>query len=140
MRMKGHAQHTSVLMLHLAQQLYDAQEELYDTEGGPVGGWTPLKDSTVEAKAAAGLDSRILHATLALRDALTGTTEHSLIRVDGGEVRIGTDLPYFRFHATGTSKMPKRQPAILDDVMRRNVMKGVQRWITTGKLDHRRLR
>lgn len=126
----------------LAMLIYEEQEDLYASAGAAVGGWAPLKEATIAAKLKAGLDPRILHATLSLRNAITGLDDESLIRVTDSELRIGTSIPYFRYHATGSKDgtLPKREPAIFDAVMKRNVTKSIQRWIMDGTLPTRALR
>src|SRR4051794_11741673 len=60
--------------------------------------WEPLAESTVLAKDAAGLDPRILHATLALRDSLTKPAAPGMFEVitDSG-LTFGTSIDYAIF-------------------------------------------
>lgn len=72
--------------------------------------WEPLAESTVAAKSAAGLDPRILHATLALRDSLTKPAAAGMVEVvSNRSLHFGTSIEYAPWLDKGTSSMPARK-------------------------------
>lgn len=82
--------------------------ELFDTEGR--GEWPELAQTTKERKAQMGYPAKILQATEALYDSLTGGGAGHVERITEYEVIYGTTIPWAGFHQTGTSKMPARPP------------------------------
>jgi phage gpG-like protein len=48
---------------------------------------------------------------------------------------MGTNVPYARYHQTGTHRMPRRQPVSLNEQMRRDMVKTLQRFCQTGSVD-----
>ena len=71
--------------------------------------WPPLAPATVERKAAAGLDPRILRATNALYRSLAEGGRGSVEEAGPGHVAFGTSLHYARFAEHGTKTAPKRE-------------------------------
>jgi phage gpG-like protein len=113
----------------------DAEGRQFDTQGADgSGGWAPLADSTVQRKARAGLDPRILHATGDLVASVTTDSGDNIgiSRKDG--LDFGTTLPYAGFHQTGTGRMPARPVVQLPERDRRQIMKVAQRYLVTGKV------
>lgn len=99
------------------------------------GGWAPLKPRTLARKAALGLDPRILHATLALRNSLTHRGDpHMIEEITADSLRWGSDLPYARAHQKGypPNNLPQRRPVELTETDRRSVVKTIQRYVMTG--------
>ena len=72
--------------------------------------WTCTCRSWMASKSAAGLDPRILHATLALRKSLTEHGGDNVEVVGNQGLTFGSSVPYGGFHKTGTANMPKRDP------------------------------
>jgi hypothetical protein len=70
--------------------------------------WPPLAAATKEAKAAQGLDPRILRATNDLYHSLTSTGAGSVAEEKPDELILGTSVPYARYADKGTSNEPKR--------------------------------
>lgn len=70
-------------------------------DNGP--GWAPLSPTTVQLKRAAGYSQpeKILYATGALYDSLTGFTEHSVYESTPEHLTVGTSLPYAKYHQQG---------------------------------------
>lgn len=113
--------------------------EQFESEGGRSGGWAALAPSTIEQKARKGLDPRILHATLAMRRALTPAAfvVHS---ADALEIRLGTWVPkYAMYHQYGTKRMPRRPIIETSDKDRREIVKIVQKAIV-GQMKARGVR
>lgn len=103
------------------------------------GGWAPLKQSTVDRKAAAGLDPRILHATLALYQSLTSSSDqHHVRRVTGDSLVVGTDLLYAGVHQNPvTSPLPQRRPVEFREQDRRAWIKALQSFLVNGTIELR---
>lgn len=111
------------------------EERQFASEGSYAsGGWAPLAQSTLTRKARLGLDMRILHATLRLRDSLTrqGAAD-SIRRITSDEVVLGTSVPYASFHQTGGERLPRRRPVELREADRRRWVKVIQRFLVTGQ-------
>lgn len=116
----------------IRDRLQTAAKRQFDTEGGyGSGGWPPLAESTIERKRAAGQSSRILIATGALRDSLAGRGTGHTERFSSHAMQWGSSIPYGRYHMTGTSRMPRREPLNIPEAERRNIMKELQEHIAT---------
>lgn len=124
----------------LADDFLLIEREQFDTEGGFASdGWKQLAAATVEYKAQAGLDPRILHATLAMRKSLTQRSHKDHVRkISRDEMFVGTKVktekgyPYPRAHQRGKG-VPRRRPVELRDVDRRVWVKALQTFVMTGE-------
>lgn len=118
------------------EDIRDAEEKQFATEGQyGSGGWAPLADSTIEAKAAAGYPTEILHRTLRLLRSLTDTSSPDNIAIpepDG--FTFGSEVEYGAFHQTGTVNMPQRRPIQFTEIDKVIWMKRIQRYILTGDI------
>lgn len=123
------------------QSFLDFETKQFDSQGQAGGQpWAPLKDSTVAAKAAAGLDPRILHATLRLRDSLTSASSSDHIYQRQGNAYyhrliMGSDVDYGKYHQSRSprpSGLPRRPPVSLPEDVKREWVKMLQRWIVYG--------
>lgn len=100
----------ALVLAEILQDMRRMETELFDTEGR--GEWAELAPSTIERKATEGYPSKILQATEALYDSLTGGlgaaghVEH----ITEDEILYGTTVPWAQYHQSGTSKMPARPP------------------------------
>lgn len=108
------------------------ERKQFDSQGAyGSGGWAALADSTRARKAGLGMDPRILRATGALFDAMTGHggAQIAIARHDGAD--FGTTLNYARFHqqGRGQKKRPVVQPPEYD---RRQIVRIVQRHLVDG--------
>jgi len=120
------------------ESLMELEEKQFGTQGRHAsGGWRPLAESTVLRKASAGLDPRILHATLALRKSLTVRSDpNMLIIMESDFFQFSSKLGYFPFHQLGSrdgEHPPQRRVIEFTKTARANVMKSVQRYVTTGE-------
>ncbi len=108
------------------------EREQFAGEGRYSGGWKPNAPSTTSRKRAKGLDLRILHETLRLRGSLTEETHPDHIyRVTQDEVLMGTRVPYAGVHQNPkTSPLPRRRPIEFSDLIRREIVKILQRHLT----------
>ena len=116
-----------------AQRLLSAQ---FESEGIALLGasWAPLAASTLAAKEAAGLDLRILHATLRLRDSLERTTADTVRRITSDSATVGTTVPYAGYHQTGTTRMPQRRIVAVRPQDRRRWRDAVLTWAVSGEV------
>lgn len=110
------------------------EEAEFESEGAYAGSpWAQLAASTVVAKERAGLDPRILHATLALRNSLTKSDDPEAIRIATPSMMVfGTTVPYGKYHQSGTSRMPRRRPVDLTEKNKAAIIRAMQFWITRG--------
>ena len=108
--------------------------ELFASEGSSSGHpWAALADSTVLYKSQQNLDPRILHATLDLRNSLVNPADSDAINlITDDSLTKGTNVDYAIFHRKGTAKMPKRDPADLNEIQKRGYVKTLQRWVVEG--------
>ena len=122
----------------LQQIADDMREQIADqfaTEGERgSGGWAPLQESTIAAKAAAGLDPHILQATGALMESLTGRGGDNIEEVSDDHLVLGSRVAYGKFHQKGTSKMPARKPVEFSELDRRGFVRTLQRFLVEGTL------
>jgi len=119
-----------------------AERRQFATEGGTYsGGWAPLKPTTVASKIAAGLDPRVLHATLRLRRSLTSelSADH-VFRMSFDEMFVGSSVPYGVHHQFGTKFMQRRRPVEFNDALRKRWVKIMQSWIMKAEVDDALLR
>lgn len=114
-----------------------AEEKLFESEGSSDGSaWAPLKDSTLEYKAAHNLDPRVLHATLSLRNSLTDPSDPGAVFEPTPEgAFMGSDVEYAIFHESAeprTSNLPRRPVVALTQDEKLQWLEILQRWIMTG--------
>lgn len=96
--------------------------------------WEPLAESTVASKSAMGLDPRILHATLALRDSLTKPAAAGMVEVvSDRSLHFGTSIDYAIWHDRGTSRMPQRKIIDFSQANLRAFSKEIQRYAVHGE-------
>lgn len=119
----------------LADDFLDVENQQFSSQGMFSGGWRPLAASTIERKRRAGLDLRILHATHAMRNALTHKgAKGGVRRIRADEMFVGVDVrskkgyPYPKAHQLGRG-VPKRRPVEFNEVIRKRWMKRLQRHI-----------
>lgn len=117
----------SPAMGSIIDALYDAARQQFDTQGAYGGTpWPANADTTVERKAREGLDPRILHATLDLRQSLTEEGGENIAIATHDGVVFGTTVPHAAF-------LRERYPMVrVPERERRNWVKIVQKWIIDG--------
>lgn len=119
----------------IAEDMRAQIAQQFESEGNRgSGGWAPLKETTVLAKAAAGLDPHILQATRSMMESLTHVGGNHIERITDSELLFGSKDPKGKFHQKGTSKMPARKPVDFTEVDRRNFVRTLQRYIVDGRL------
>lgn len=114
----------------VAEMMRVLEREKFDRQGP---GWEPLADTTVASKAAAGLDPRILHATLALRESLTEHGGDNIEIISDHGLTFGSSVAYGAFHKSGTSVMPKRDPMDFSVTNLRSFTREIQRYAVHGE-------
>lgn len=130
---------------HSIADLLEGSERRQFATGGRYAsaGWRALADSTKKAKARSSDPTvranaeKILEATGALMESLTADVEG----VEGGAVRIvdphqlifGTQIDYAKYHQRGRG-VPQRRVLEVRARDRREMVKRLQRWITTGRI------
>lgn len=93
----------------VASAIRSIEQELFASEGK--GNWPPLAASTVAKKG----HNRILVETEALKDSLTEQGDGAHFEIfQRNELIYGSSDPKAALHKAGTSKMPKRDPLIVD--------------------------
>lgn len=137
LRLTERAEDVKPAFEHIVDRIEGWERQQFETEGGRASsGWRPIKQSTIDAKRRAGLDTRILHATHALRDSLTNTYADGAIREIGKqELKYGTEVPYAGVHQRGRKDgtMPARKPLEFREDDRRQIVKDLQAWIVRGE-------
>jgi len=117
----------------------DAREQIseqFETEGERgSGGWEPLKEATIEAKAAAGLDPHVLQASQDLKESLTEKdNKWHIEEITDDSLLLGSKDWIGFLHQQGTSKMPARKPVDFTELDRRSYVRSLQRYIVEGVL------
>lgn len=113
--------------------LRKTSSEQFSSQGRYSGGWTPLAPATVAYKARNGLDPRILHATLRLRNSLTQKNARDHVyRATADEMFAGSRVPYGVHHQFGTERMPRRRPVELTEIVKQKILKILQAHLVSG--------
>ncbi len=134
LRMAGRTDDMSDGLREVGEYLQRAEGRQFASEGQyGSGGWAPLAASTIASKQRQGLDSRILHATGALRDSLAGEGTGALREVTRSQLIFGTTVPYARFHQLGQG-VPQRRPLEAPEGDRREMVRILQRAIVGSGL------
>ena len=119
----------------IAEDMREQIAEQFESEGKRgSGGWTPLKEATVLAKAAAGHDPHILQATRSMMESLTRVGGDHIEKITDSELLFGSKVSYGKFHQKGTSNLPARKPVDFSEVNRRGFVRTLQRYIVEGRL------
>tara|TARA_R100000742_G_C4208682_1_gene35681 strand:+ start:100 stop:621 length:522 start_codon:yes stop_codon:yes gene_type:complete len=100
----------------LFDELADAHVRNFQTDGGAVGGWAPLKRRYFNEKFAQGYGKSTLVREGTLKDALSRfrgrgseTAMHPTNAFWGIDVSKGSPISYAKFHQMGTRNMHERQ-------------------------------
>jgi phage gpG-like protein len=134
LRFSAYAGNAQPALEVIAGDMAEQIEEQFSSEGDRgSGGWAPLADTTIAAKAAAGLDPHILQATRGLMESLTGGANH-IREISDDSLVFGSSDPKGKFHQKGTSRMPARKPVDFTELDRRGFVRTLQRYIVEGVL------
>jgi phage gpG-like protein len=85
----------------------NAIQEAWDSGGEPVP-WPALSPAYAAWKQSAYPGKPIMRLTDRLYDSLTSQTSDTIWFVGPKSMQLGTRVPYFIYHQTGTNKMPAR--------------------------------
>lgn len=140
LRLGQHAGDCRPVFSSMADDIIALTKKQFDSQGSSgSGGWKPLKDATVAAKARhkPPLDPRILRATGALYKSLAirgASNQHLVMTKD--TLEFGSKLPYSAVHQKGSRSrnIPQRRPVELTKSNRLNLVKSLQRFIITGEV------
>jgi hypothetical protein len=103
--------------------ILSVNERRFETEG--FGTWDPLEDATIERKERLGLDARVLHESLRLRESLTDRDSPDMeVEISRDSLYMASLVPYGEIHRQGApgSNIPIRVPMELSS--------GHRSWIT----------
>ena len=121
-------------------EFWRIEREQFDSEGGKgaSGRWKELSTRYKAEKIKRyGAGKKILEATGALRESLTGDNEGSYYMAGKKEVAIGTVIPYGIYHQRGSDKLPQRKPIDLSEEQKRKltdvIHKSLVRELRTGR-------
>lgn len=128
-RFQDRAEDMSPALRQVADVMRDQFGTRFDREGP---GWAALAPATIAAKRRAGLSERILEATGAGRDSLTGSGGDNVEHVTADSLIFGSSVPYMKLHDTGTSRMPQRQIVDFSATDRREYVRILQRFLVEG--------
>jgi phage gpG-like protein len=121
--------------LAVGKDMFDAMEKQFDSQGSHAsGGWEELELSTLAAKSRKGQDPRILHATMDMRDSLTGPGGGNIFMADDESLIFGTQDVKAIFHQSGTVNMPQRRIMEFTELEKRGFVHTLQRFIVEGEL------
>lgn len=81
-----------------AEALLAAVDDVFEKEGP---GWAPLAPATIAARRGGGGGAKILQDTAVLINSIDAEQGADF-------VEVGTNVPYAKFHVTGTKNMPQR--------------------------------
>lgn len=122
----------------LALDLMGEIEKQFDTEGEHVGGkWAPLQPSTSAFKEQRGLDPRILHATLQLRNSLISEdAPGNVLAITPESMTFGTSVEYGKYHQSTKPRqvLPRRPFLDLSESFKVDAVRGLQHYLVTGEL------
>lgn len=135
LRLRDNAQDMTPAYDDVHQYLLRIQNLQFSTQGQFSGRWQPLAPSTVRSKAAAGLDPRILHATLRLRKSMTQANHPDHVyQVNPNGFTFESAVPYAVYHQRGApeNNLPKRRVVEFSETVKRRVMKILQEHLMSG--------
>lgn len=122
----------------IADDLREIETQQFATAGRrSSGGWKKLKEVTIAAKIAAGVNNGILQATYALRDSLTKKNDpHHVEDIEKDSLRFGSTDEKLPIHQKGSADgahPPQRRPLELTKLDRTNITKKLQRFMVEGR-------
>jgi phage gpG-like protein len=109
-------------MEKVAAEMMSIFDRIFSSEGRRGGGsWRQDSPEWLARKIQNGMDPRIMHASLALRNAFTTPeSSHQILRITRQSVTLGTDLPYA---AAADAERPIRKFTAQDRFMLRMIVR-----------------
>jgi phage gpG-like protein len=139
------ATHAEPAFLTMSKWLMKVERKQFETDGHfGSGGWAELKEATIEAKRRSpdptirGNAENILRATNALMKSLTEPSDENMLLLTGPAfLAFGSKLNYAGPHQHGSpsTNLPRRPPLDLRETHRRSMVKMLQSYIVTGKVE-----
>lgn len=131
LRFGEHASDARPVWDEIRKYLVAEEKKQFSSQGSHAsGGWAKLKQVTIDYKRRAGLDPKILHATLALRKSLTAVgAKGQMWESTPTHMVFGSALPYSKFHQKGTKNMAQRRPVELTTAARKHAVKLLQAFV-----------
>jgi phage gpG-like protein len=137
LRFSAYVGHPRPAFEKIRDDLEEQLAEQFATEGSRGGEhWEPDKESTLAAKAAAGLRPEVLQATGKLLDSFTANTHGEGIRTITDDAFVfGSKVAYGAAHQKGTKTgLPARPILSLKETDRRSYVRTLQKYVTTGRV------
>jgi phage gpG-like protein len=120
----------------VAKMLREIVEQQFASEGAHAsGGWPPLAASTIQQKAALGLDPHILVATGDLRESLTNKhSPNAIERLLGDTLVFGSKVEYGIYHQSSRprKRLPYRPPIALTQQDKAEIVRELQKTLAHG--------
>jgi phage gpG-like protein len=121
---------TNVPNKRAAAQMQSWVTRNFNSAGKLVGGWAPLKPSTLREKRRLGYSSKPLFRTGTLRASL-------LAFFDERRVGVKSESPIAQYHEHGTSRMPQRRLIPSRDEARDMVLAVYEHYLSKSKKEAR---
>ncbi len=118
----------------IVSDFFALEGQQFATEGGLGRPWPPLSPVYAAWKAKHFPGQPILVRTGRLRASLTGRNADTVEVQEPQLLRIGTRVPYARFHQTGTSRMPPRPPIVLTEAVKDRWCRLIHAYLKGGDL------
>jgi phage gpG-like protein len=116
----------------IATLFAEGEKKQFESEGEwGSGTWSPLSPKYAAWKLRRFPGTKILERTGALKTSLT-TRPFGIEQITARSMRLGSAVPYGRYHQDGGPRLPKRPPLAMPEVQRRAIVKVLQRWVRTG--------
>ena len=117
----------------IAQSFQRSERRNFKSQGAYASGtWAPLSPAYAAWKARAYPGTKILERTGDLKKSLT-ERPFGVEVIEPTFIVLGTDIAYAEYHQNGTDKMPQRRPVEFTESLRRDWMKLIQSFLTTGR-------
>lgn len=112
----------------LRDAFWEVEAEQFDSEGAAGGKkWKDLSKRYKAQKIKRYGAKPILHATGALRAAMTSKTSDTIYQKDRNSMILGTSLKYAIYHQRGGGNLPQREVIRFSESQKTKLQKGFQR-------------
>lgn len=134
LRFSGRAINAKPALEAIVENIQRQIDEQFESQGARgSGGWQPIKPATVARKVALGLDPRILHETLRLRESLTAESHPDQVKlVRPLDFTLRSTVEYGQFHQLGTRTLPVRRPVEFTAADRASYAKILHEYLIAG--------
>ncbi len=118
----------------IADDFLQIEARQFATEGGLGRPWPPLSPAYAAWKAKHYPGAPILVRTGRLRASLTSRGGDHVEAIEPQMLKIGTAVPYARFHQTGTKRMPPRPPIVIPEEAKDRWVRLIQAYLQGGDI------